>query len=269
MNKTFLIGAVIVLLGISAWYVFESQEYHEGSVEETYSPTINPDEFTNIIDNPYFALPVGKKMVYEAETEEGTERIEILIPGWTKEVMGIETLVYWDRVFLDGVLIEDTRDYLAQHANGDVWYFGEDVDNYEDGELADHDGAWLAGEDGALPGIWLKADSQVGDSYYQEYYAGEAEDRGDVTAIGQSVDVAYGTVTDCVVVFEYSALFPETANKYHCQSIGGTALEVDLVSGDQTTEQRTELIEIEQDGALGMEPPKTYQAEGVMPRESE
>jgi hypothetical protein len=106
---------------------------------ESYNPTINPSEFTTEITNKYFSLPVGKKMVYEAKTEDGLERIEILIPGWTKNIMGVKTLVFWDRVYLDGELIEDTRDYLAQHKEtGDVWYFGEHVDNYEGGKLIDH-----------------------------------------------------------------------------------------------------------------------------------
>ena len=149
-----------------------------------YKPRIDPAEFsTEITRNPYMLLPAGKSFVMQADTEDGTERVEILIPGWTKTVMGVETLVYWDRVYLDGVLIEDTRDYLVQHQNGDIWYFGENVDNYEDGKLADHEGAWIAGEKGALPGIWLKANAAVGDKYLQEYLKGEAEDAAEVLGV--------------------------------------------------------------------------------------
>ena len=83
------------------------------SAEEAYNPNINPAEFTSEITNPYLTLPVGKVLVYEAETEEGVERIEITIPGEKVTVMGVETLVYWDRVWIDGELVEDTRDWLA------------------------------------------------------------------------------------------------------------------------------------------------------------
>ena len=38
----------------------------------------------------------------------------------------------------DGRVLEVARDYYAQADDGSVWYFGEDVDNYEDGVVVDH-----------------------------------------------------------------------------------------------------------------------------------
>jgi hypothetical protein len=232
---------------------------------EPYDPEIRPEEFSWVIAaNPYFSLPVGRKFVLEADTEEGLERTEIMIPGWTKMVMGVETLVYWDRVYRDGVLIEDTRDYLAQHANGDVWYFGEHVDNYEDGKLADHEGAWLAGVDGARPGVWIKADAAVGDRYRQEYYAGKAEDAAEVLAVAERVETPLGAFDDCIKLFEWSPLFPGTAHKYYCRETGTVALEVDLVGPDTEAEVRTELVEIDEGGAAGIALPPAYAKEGVL-----
>lgn len=231
-----------------------------------YHPVINPSDFTTTIDNPYFAIPVGKKMVYEAETPEGPERIEILVPGWTREVMGVQTLVFWDRVYLNGQLIEDTRDYVAQHkATGDVWYFGEHVDNYENGKLIDHKGMWIGGVDGAQPGIWFSGNPQPGLEYRQEYYAGKAEDAARVESVTEPVTVPAGTFTDCVKVLEYSPLFTATAHKYHCREVGGTALEVDLPNPpDRPNEQRTDLVKVDMKGALGQEVPPVYQQEGVV-----
>ena len=76
-----------------------SQEQQFKILQEEYNPVINPTYFNTQITNPYFSMPVGKKMVYEAKTEEGIERVETLIPGWTKEVMGVDTLVFWDLVY--------------------------------------------------------------------------------------------------------------------------------------------------------------------------
>jgi hypothetical protein len=231
---------------------------------EAYNPEIKPEEFSRVITaNPYFTLAVGRKFVLEAETEDGIERTEIMIPGWTKTVMGVETLVYWDRVYLDGALIEDTRDYLAQHANGDVWYFGENVDNYEDGKLADHAGAWLAGVDGAKPGIWLKANAKVGDKYRQEHYAGKAEDAADVVGVAEKVETPLGAFDDCIKTFEWSPLFPSTAHKFYCPETGTVTLEVDLVGPETEKEVRTELVEIDDRGATGIALPSAYAKEGV------
>ena len=53
--------------------------------ENAYNPTINSADFTTKIDNPFFNMPVGKMMIYEAKTEEGAERVEIVILGVTKK----------------------------------------------------------------------------------------------------------------------------------------------------------------------------------------
>ena len=208
--------------------------------QKIYDPQINPVNFTAEITNKYFTLKPGKKLIYEGQTEEGLERIEILITDETKNIMGVETLVYWDKVWLDDVLIEDTRDYLAQDKEGNVWYFGEDVDNYENGVLADHDGSWIAGVDGAKPGIWMEANPQVGDSYRQEYYKGEAEDMAEVLAINETVAVPYGTYTDCVKTYDWTPLDPTAKeHKYYCSEVGGLVLEVNL-----NNDEKVELVDL-------------------------
>ena len=73
--------------------------------------------------------------------------------------MGINVAVIQDKVWVDGILEEDTRDWFAQDDDGNVWYFGEDVDNYNpDGSIRDHAGAWEAGMNGAIAGIIMLAD---------------------------------------------------------------------------------------------------------------
>ena len=80
-------------------------------------------------------------------------------------------------------------DSLAVDVEGNVWYFGEHTLEYEEGELVGIEGSWEAGEDGALPGIIMKADPQVDDFYRQELLVGEAEDAGGVLSLTESVTV--------------------------------------------------------------------------------
>jgi hypothetical protein len=210
------------------------------SSNKQYDPTIDPADFSTDITNPYFTLPVGKKTIYEAETEDGVERIEIEIEKQTKQVMGVTTVIYRDRVYLAGGLVEDTRDYLAQDKEGNVWYFGEEVDNYENGQLKDHAGSWIAGINGAKPGIWIKAEHKVGDSYRQEYYKGEAEDMRDVVAINQTVTIKRGSYTSCVKVYDWTPLDPTSReHKYYCPQVGALVLNENLESG-----KKAELIEV-------------------------
>src|SRR3989344_3756378 len=225
---------------IAFMFPFFINSHAIAQTQKIYDPQINPVNFTAEITNKYFTLKPGKKLIYEGQTEDGLERIEILITDETKNIMGVETLVYWDKVWLDDVLIEDTRDYLAQDKEGNVWYFGEDVDNYENGVLADHDGSWIAGVDGAKPGIWMEANPQVGDSYRQEYYKGEAEDMAEVLAINETVAVPYGTYTDCVKTYDWTPLDPTAKeHKYYCSEVGGLVLEVNL-----NNDEKVELVDL-------------------------
>lgn len=207
----------------------------------TYNPQITPSQFSTVITNPYFSLPIGLKTHSKGETKDGTESITINISGETKEVMGVKTLVYEDKVLLDGELIEDTKDYLAQDKEGNVWYFGEDVNNYENGKLKDHHGSWTAGVNGALPGIWMKAKPKVGETYRQEYYKGNAEDTAKILSLNETVKVPYGAFTNCLKTLDMNPLEKGTDEyKYYCPLVKGFVLEVGVESGE-----RTELVSIE------------------------
>src|SRR6478735_7358291 len=127
--RTIMLGIIVLLLvaGGAAFFYFNNLR----SRAADYNPRITPADFTTKITNKYFALPVGKKMTYGT----GGDRIEIEILKETRVIEGVETVIYLDQEFKNGQLVEETRDYLAQHTNGDVWYFGEDVNNFKDGQL--------------------------------------------------------------------------------------------------------------------------------------
>jgi hypothetical protein len=166
-------------------------------------------------------------------------------------------------VYLNGKLIEDVRDYLSQHANGDVWFFGEDDDNYEEGVLENHDGAWIAGVDGAKPGIWMVANPQVGDQFRNVYYKGKSEDVTRILAVNATVSVPTGTYTDCVETFDWSPIDSPIGKKYYCKEVGGNTLEIELSSPDKELEQKVKLLEVDLRGALGISLPASYIKEGV------
>lgn len=233
--------------------------------DEKYDPQVNPVDFTTTITNPYFSLPVGKKMVYEQQTEDGKMRLEILIPGWTYTIMGVETLAYWNRAYVDDVLLEDTRDYLAQNKQtGDVWYFGEHVDNYEDGKLAHHDGTWFAGKGTAKPGTWMIADPKVGDEFVHEFKGGNEYNIIKIIGINESITVPASTYSDCVKTFASAVPDGTTANYYFCKDIADIALEIDLKGPETPADSRIELVEIDNSGARDIELPGAYAKQGVV-----
>ena len=227
MNKVLLLVASLALPASPAFGQEPSRPIGAGDqVSSSYKPAINPSDFTHVITNKYYTLKPGTKATYEKKTSKGITRVEIEATGETRKVMGVTSLVVRDREWLNDQLAEDTRDWVAQDKDGNVWYFGEAVDNYEDGKLVDHDGSWEAGVDGAQPGIVMLGSPKVGDSYRQEYYPGKAEDMGTVVAVGKKVTVRQGAFEDCVQIRDWSRIKEgEVEHKYFCAGPGLLVLE--------------------------------------------
>jgi hypothetical protein len=188
---------------------------------------IDPADFSATVDNPLFPLSTFTTQVYEGEetdpdTGETIEtRVEITVLDETKTIAGVEVTVVRDEAFEDGELVESTLDYFAQHADGSVYYFGEDVDNYEDGELKDHDGSWIAGEGEARPGVIMPPAPAVGDVFEQEQAPGIAEDRMTVLSVDESVTVPAGSFEGCIETEDVNPLDAGAVeHKFYCPGVG-------------------------------------------------
>ena len=199
----------------------------------TYEPFIDPQNFTSTIDNPYMSFIPGRKMIFEGNTEDGVEKIEIYTTHKTKNVMGVETRIVWDRVWLNNELREDTEDWLAQDTKGNVWYFGEISKTVLDGKIIHTEGSWEAGIDGAQPGIIMPGNPEVGNSYISEYLPGEAEDMIDILGVHESITTSYGTFYDCIKTRDWTALDVDAdEHKFHCKETQGFTLEIGLEDGE-------------------------------------
>ena len=192
-----------------------------------YHPAIDPANFVSGVDNPYFPLTPGTTLVYLSQTPDGLERDEVQVTHDTKMILGVPCVVVHDRVTRDGELLEDTLDWYTQDKAGNVWYFGEEAKQYEDGELVSIDGSWKAGRDGAQPGIIMEADPKVGDLYRQEFLPKEAEDLGRVASLDASAVVPYNSFTGLLETDDFSPLEPDIVEqKFYAAGIG-TVLEID------------------------------------------
>ena len=204
-----IIGSVLVLMvGCTS----SSSQGHKA-----YAPHIKPADFTTKLDNEYFPLKPGTTFVYEG----GAERGEMTVTHDTKKVMGVECVVVDDRGYEAGKLIEKTYDWFAQDNRGNVWYFGEDTKEYDNGEVTSTKGSWQAGVDGAKPGIIMPSDPKVGHSYHQEYYPGEAMDMARVLSSNASVTLPYGSFDHVLETREWTPLQPGfSEKKYYVRGVG-------------------------------------------------
>jgi hypothetical protein len=181
----------------------------------------NPKDFVARIDNPYLGFEAGKVFRYEGVTEDGLEMIVVEVTNKTKKILGVATTVVHDRVYLNGDLIEDTFDWYAQDKNGNVWYFGEDSKEIENGVVVSTEGSWEAGVDGAQPGIIMLAEPKIGTQYQQEFAEGVAEDMAKVLRLSETADVPYGTFDGCLQTAEWTPLAPGAREfKFYAPGVG-------------------------------------------------
>lgn len=180
--------------------------------------------------NAYFSIIPGDQLVLSGEDDGEELVVQITVLPKTRKIrfttesgkdLRVKTRVVEEREWEDDELVEVSRNYFAIcDQTGDVFYFGEAVDIYEDGEIVSHDGAWLAGVNGARPGIIMPGRYLLGARYFQEIAPG-AMDRGEHTAMGLTVTTPAGTFHDCVEVIETSPLEPgHESLKRYCPGIG-------------------------------------------------
>jgi hypothetical protein len=184
---------------------------------------LDPATFTTEIDNPYWPMVPGTRWTYLEIDPDGTElQVILTVSSVTMEIAnGITTVVVRDTVTQDGELIEDTFDWYAQDADGNIWYLGEETQEYENGEVVSTAGSWEAGVDGALPVIVVPGNPVDDMAYRQEYYAGEAEDNGEVLSVSERVEVPAGEYENVLMTKDTNALEPTVLEyKFYAPEVG-------------------------------------------------
>ncbi len=168
--------------------------------------------------NDYFILEPGHRLVLKSEDAE----LHVTVLDETKIVDGVTTRVVEEREWEDGELYEVSRNFFAVcEGTNDIFYFGEDVDFYEDGKIVRHEGAWLAGKDGNKAGLIMAGTPKVGMKYSQEIAPGIAMDRAEIVSLDETCETPAGTFSRCLKVKEGTPLEMGVAEyKYYAPGIG-------------------------------------------------
>lgn len=152
---------------------------------------------------------------------DGKARVEVTVTARTKKILGIDARVVHDFLTENGQVTEDTFDWYAQDADGNIWYLGEDTKELEDGKVVSTEGSWEGGVDGAQPGVLIPGKPKVGLIYRQEYYKGQAEDLAQVLSVDESQKVAYGSFDHLLETKENTPLEPGVVeHKYYAKGVG-------------------------------------------------
>jgi hypothetical protein len=154
-------------------------------------------------NNPYFPLEPGYQQVFK----EGTITLTRTVLKEMKIIDGVAIRVVEDKEDDNGQLVEIAHDYYAiDTITQNVYYFGEDVDNYKNGRIENHGGSWLSGIKSARFGLQMPGTIKVGHRFYQELAPEIAMDRAEIVATNQTVKTPAGTFTKCIKVEETSGL---------------------------------------------------------------
>jgi hypothetical protein len=199
--------------------------------------TLDPANFVHRIDNPFLPFLPGSRWIYrETDAAGARAKVTVTVTTRTREILGIDATVVHDKVTEHGELIENTFDWYAQDECGNVWYLGENTKEYENGKVVSTAGSWEAGIDGAQAGVVMPGEPQVGLAYRQEYYEGEAEDRGEIVSLDEQVQVPFGHFRDVIMTKDTTPLHPRVLEyKFYAEGVG-VALALGISGGSDREE---------------------------------
>jgi hypothetical protein len=237
-ERVFRVGAASVL-GIAAVVLTTSSVASAQTLDpqELCGPTNH--SFTTDVDNPFFPLEPGQRLVLGGKDGPDQVGLEILVLRGTETFYGnIATVrvreTEWldadgdGRIDRDEELIEVSENWFAQtepsgtDPGGTVCYFGEFVEIYEGGEVVSNEGSWRADDPDAdnAPGIFMPANPEVGMTFPQEVAPGVAEDEATIVSEGRTVRTPGGTFTDTIGARDFNPLDGSRSTKAYASGVG-------------------------------------------------
>jgi hypothetical protein len=158
------------------------------------------------ITNPFYPISLTGLAISIGMEEGKPARNEVTLLPDTKMIawngQQVEARVNQFVAHSDGKLVEVAYDYFAQADDGSVYYLGEDVSNYEDGKLVDHEGSWLTGKDGAPAALIMPAHPAVGQIFNPENLPGVVYETDEILSLTEKTTTPAGPTDKGMLVKE-------------------------------------------------------------------
>jgi hypothetical protein len=179
---------------------------------------VEPGELASTGRNPYFVLEPG----YQLTLEDGKDRLVVTVLNETKTVDSVETRIVEERETSGPDTVEVSRNFYAiSKRTNSVFYFGEEVDAYKNNKVANHEGAWQSGVNGAKFGLMMPGQLLIKARYYQEMAPKVAMDRAEVQSLSVAMKTSAGDFKNVLKTEETSPLEPLVREaKYYARGIG-------------------------------------------------
>jgi len=210
--------SIITLLAIATAAAGPTAQTAQESTGWTTTFDVEPGELVSAGRNPYFILEPG----YQLTLEDGKDRLVITVMQETRTVAGVDTRIVEERETSGTEPVEVSRNFFAiSTRTNSVFYFGEEVDEYKNGKIASHGGAWQAGVNGATFGLMMPGQPLIKARYYQEIAPKIAMDRAEVLSLSVTMKTPAGEFSHVLKTEETSPLEPIVHEaKYYARGIG-------------------------------------------------
>jgi len=207
----FSIKTIAILFLISMPFANSAQDSGVADIAGLWTDSFDLREcnFSTTGQNTYFVLQAGYQLTLKGADDGDSVSLLITVLNDIVEIDGIITRVVEERESVNGELVEVSRNFFAFCQDySSIFYFGEDVDIYKDGQVVSHDGAWRAGENGNRAGLMMPGQVLLGASYYQEIAPKIAMDRARIIATDGTLETPMGKFQNCLVTEETTPLEP-------------------------------------------------------------
>lgn len=167
------------------------------------TPSPNPADFVEGVDNRWLPLPVGARWTYRVDHDavpDAGAAVEVVatVPPTTRTIQGVEaTELLEEGTAVDGRVVLRARSWYAQDRLGNVWLLAQRLDRPESGEPAV---AWSAGTAGAEAGLAMPASPRTGDGFLMMRQPGVREQRATVGSVSDAIQLPDGPAADVVVL---------------------------------------------------------------------
>jgi len=221
LRVRYLVCPVLILLTLALVLPAQATKNAKGQqpAKTSWRETFTVDK-ANLADtgrNTYFILEPGYRLTFE----HGKDTLIVTVLDETKVVDGVKTRIVEEKETAGGQLAEISRNYFAiDKATNDLYYFGEDVDEYRNGKVTGHEGAWLSGVNGARFGLMIPAKPQPGDKYYQEQAPKIAMDRAEIISVTEALKVPAGSYSNVLHTRESSGIESGSEDKWYAPDVG-------------------------------------------------
>lgn len=244
-GKIIRFSGILFLLALSILFTFRPAWADSNSINKQFTTDFDlagctfsdsgANAFFSLDDVPAPGSDWVNPILLEGEEDKELVQVEITVLDEFEpidlSIFGLGTVVtrvIQEREWVDGELVEVSRNYFARcmETNG-IYYFGEDVDIYDEEGNITHEGAWIAGElseDGETynqPGLIMPGEFLLGARYYQEIAPEVALDRAENIEMGLDVETPAGIFSNSVKIVETTPLEPSSKDmKIYAHGIG-------------------------------------------------